>query len=259
LTGFPEGRSFGAILFDGDGVPGQGKAGILPLAWSSSVTHADVNQPYNPLGSDASSIGFLFHPDPLAPSEGVSRLYFDLPPNNGTPYAPIKVLVANDYDSSLDWYVARAEFPAHSSSHEVEYGPPPSVSPSMHGNGTITIEQPTAGRWYVALVNRGTKPTTRNVLVFASNDPVKQSLHFDGVATPKLAPGLYYNPSRSGHGVSLSQASGQQLLFWYTYLEDGTPTWYQAQATATRRRFGVVERAALSRRMGRQGAPDPSR
>ena len=39
-------------------------------------------------------------------------------------------------------------------------------------------------------------------------------------------------PQRSGHGVFISQASGQQVVDWYTYLEDGTPTWYLAQNTA---------------------------
>ncbi|HEX6832932.1 MAG TPA: hypothetical protein VF132_05310, partial [Rudaea sp.] len=51
-------------------------------------------------------------------------------------------------------------------------------------------------------------------------------------STTAPQPGVYYNPQRSGQGFFLSQASGQQALDWYSYLEDGTPTWYAAQTNA---------------------------
>lgn len=41
--------------------------------------------------------------------------------------------------------------------------------------------------------------------------------------------GLWFNPARSGHGFDLQFVEGGLLaLTWYTYNDDGSPTWYQA-------------------------------
>ena len=42
--------------------------------------------------------------------------------------------------------------------------------------------------------------------------------------------GLWYNPARSGHGMDLHYAGATQFVTWYTYNDDGSPTWYQAVA-----------------------------
>jgi hypothetical protein len=44
--------------------------------------------------------------------------------------------------------------------------------------------------------------------------------------TPEFQSGHYYNPSRSGHGAFLDFAGDQWVMVWYTYEDDGTPTWY---------------------------------
>ena len=49
-------------------------------------------------------------------------------------------------------------------------------------------------------------------------------------ALPLPADNAYYDPARSGHGVFLGQGAGQWVAYWYTYLQDGTPAWYLAQA-----------------------------
>ncbi len=49
------------------------------------------------------------------------------------------------------------------------------------------------------------------------------------LAQPTITPnqGLWYNPDRSGNGISFNRNSaGNYSLFWYTYLPDGTPFWY---------------------------------
>jgi YVTN family beta-propeller protein len=46
--------------------------------------------------------------------------------------------------------------------------------------------------------------------------------------TLKPMGGLWYNPARSGHGIDLQYGGDQQFVTWYTYNDDGTPTWYQA-------------------------------
>ena len=46
---------------------------------------------------------------------------------------------------------------------------------------------------------------------------------------PTITPryGLWYNPDRSGNSIELYRnGAGDHFLVWYTYEEDGTPTWY---------------------------------
>ncbi|MDJ0653792.1 MAG: WD40 repeat domain-containing protein [Xanthomonadales bacterium] len=43
-------------------------------------------------------------------------------------------------------------------------------------------------------------------------------------------PGLWFNPSRSGHGFDLQRQGDFLFITWYTYNDDGSPTWYQAAA-----------------------------
>ncbi|GMU44723.1 MAG: hypothetical protein AMXMBFR25_27090 [Lysobacterales bacterium] len=48
--------------------------------------------------------------------------------------------------------------------------------------------------------------------------------------TLKAIGGLWYNPARSGHGIDLGHAGTAMFATWYTYADDGSPTWYQAVA-----------------------------
>ncbi|HVF34444.1 MAG TPA: hypothetical protein VND91_03915, partial [Candidatus Saccharimonadia bacterium] len=50
--------------------------------------------------------------------------------------------------------------------------------------------------------------------------------------TLRAAAGLWYNPQRSGHGFDLEFLGSAMAVTWYTFLEDGSPTWYQAAAPA---------------------------
>ncbi len=231
LAPYAEGaRNFAVVLFDGG--DGQDAAGVLPLAWTPSFAFVDGNRPQMLL-QNPSVWSSLLLPGGLAPGQSMTRAYFDLPPNAGTtPYAPIAVTLVNDYYSDVDWYAAHTGFPGESASFLV--GPAPAAQTVLHGNATFTIQKPQAGRWFIVVRNTNPSTTLDDNTLFLFGNPVDPGLPAlnGNIATPTLAPGLYYNPQRSGHGVSLSQAGGQQMLFWYTYLEDGTPTWYLAQATA---------------------------
>jgi hypothetical protein len=97
---------------------------------------------------------------------------------------------------------------------------------SIHAGATESIDllapTLTPGRWYITPVNSGATAATFTLtskLDFAAGSvrPTMQS---------------YFNPNRSGHGMFLSQVSNIWALVWYTYLEDGTPVWYYAQANA---------------------------
>ena len=48
-------------------------------------------------------------------------------------------------------------------------------------------------------------------------------------AAATLKAGSYYNASRAGHGLFVYPSGNQLAVIWYTYLEDGTPTWYYMQ------------------------------
>lgn len=45
--------------------------------------------------------------------------------------------------------------------------------------------------------------------------------------------GNWHNPNRSGHGIELQTAGDRLVAIWYTYREDGTPTWYLASGEHT--------------------------
>jgi len=88
------------------------------------------------------------------------------------------------------------------------------------GNETITVNNPAAGRWYVTPVNASTA---------VANATVRATL--TGTA-PAIRPGGYFNPGRSGHGLFIHPSSTVLAGLWYTYLQDGTPTWYYLQGDA---------------------------
>lgn len=46
--------------------------------------------------------------------------------------------------------------------------------------------------------------------------------------TLRAKSGLWYNPARSGHGFDLQYLGSNMFVTWYTYADDGSPTWYQA-------------------------------
>ena len=48
--------------------------------------------------------------------------------------------------------------------------------------------------------------------------------------TLRARSGMYYNPARSGHGFDLQYAGEFLFITWFSYLDDGSPVWYQASA-----------------------------
>lgn len=86
-------------------------------------------------------------------------------------------------------------------------------------------------RWMIALTRPGT-----------STPPFQSATVTAWISANTVAPafrsGQYYNPDRSGHGVFIDFAGpaggapNQWVAVWYTYLQDGTPTWYYSQAAA---------------------------
>lgn len=80
--------------------------------------------------------------------------------------------------------------------------------------------------WYLTPVNYGKQRSMVRVSFGAYIDP-------DGSARYQtVRQGSYYNPRRSGHGVFVYRSGAAVSLLWYTYDEQGLPTWLYAQSPA---------------------------
>mgnify|MGYP002780412015 FL=1 len=89
------------------------------------------------------------------------------------------------------------------------------------GVGIVTpIAAPAAGRLHLVLRNRG-----------AAAASVTLAAQIDGEA-PRVRSGSYFNPARGGHGLFVYPAGDQWAGLWFTYLQDGSPTWYYLQGPA---------------------------
>ena len=199
-------------------LPGERRVGLLYLQRAPGETVVSVPFAITRTGNAPSPFG-------LAP--GVARavtlpagaahehLYVDLPP--GTTQATFRTQGTGG-DVSL--HAAHVALPA---GPVVAAAPPRAAAThSQAGAGadrTIIVANPAAGRWYLTPVNDGSSPAS--IEVSATIDSVD--------AVPPLRRGSYYNPARGGHGVFVYPSGGDHALLWYTYLQDGSPTWYYAQ------------------------------
>lgn len=62
---------------------------------------------------------------------------------------------------------------------------------------------------------------------------VSQTVSLSPAATINPTLGGWYNPQRNGNGIEIYRTTdGRYGLAWYTYLADGTPTWYQSDVVA---------------------------
>ena len=155
------------------------------------------------------------------------RLYFDVPPH------ATNVIFSTQSSANVDLYVARVDNAAATA--EASIAPAPArgaaVASATTSGGNEVIAVGTGmlspGRWYVTPVN--TSGAAADVTVHATISA--------SAARPGFRAGHYFNPSRPGHGAFIDFAGpagnpDQWLVVWYTYLEDGTPTWYYTQGAA---------------------------
>jgi len=212
------GTYYGAVMIDA--VPGVapnalGESGLVPL----SITR-------DPGGDDVADVLFpgltrnvsLFGPQTL------QHMFIDVPQGVAT------LEVDTDLVSSLaplSFSLIRTDFPPSSASSQVAAAPagPLAAGWSLDSfNHSRQISVPASpGRWYVVSQYNATK---------GAGFSLSTKLTYGGTPPPTLTPGNYFDPQRPGHGIFISQAGGQQVVDWYTYLEDGTPTWYVAQDIA---------------------------
>ncbi len=192
-----------------------GSAGILPVAITRVAGNDDAAAPFAS-GDDRVRV--------IENGETLAHQFIDV---SGAGTLTVQSSLLGDEQGSVDFYAVRADFPASSVSASVDAAPAAGAS-SVHWtisrSGISSVSQSipvTAGRWYIVASAKGDRAEIdlRTTLALTS-------------ATAPSQPGSYYNPQRSGHGIFISQAGGQQALYWYTYLEDGTAAWYVAQDNA---------------------------
>ncbi|HWT16792.1 MAG TPA: S8 family serine peptidase [Patescibacteria group bacterium] len=163
----------------------------------------------------------------LAAGQAHERIVIDVPPN------ATGLHVATSGSGEVDLYVAKATSAATPPTFAAAPARGQAQGTSIHAGATEAVDllapTLTPGRWYITPVNPGSGAATFTLtarLDFAA-----------GAARPVMQG--YFNPARSGHGMFLSQAESAWALVWYTYLEDGTPTWYLAANAAPTGNDGV--------------------
>jgi hypothetical protein len=155
----------------------------------------------------------------LMPGESQERAFFDVPPTAR------EVRFETTSAQNVDLYLSHRPFsatPGILSARQRSESLTSATTPS--GNEVLVVSGASLspGRWYVTPVNPGS--TLADLTVKATIA--------DSIAVPAMSAGHFYNPTRGGHGVSYEYVSGQRVLIWYTYLDDGTPIWYYAQGAS---------------------------
>jgi subtilisin family serine protease len=162
----------------------------------------------------------------LAAGSAHEQLVIDVPANASA------LVLRTQATGSIDLYAAHVATPAGPA---IVPAPPRAQAQASavggSGNKTLRIEgsQLQAGRWYVTPVNSGAA---------AAAFTVSATLEY-GAARVPLAPGAYFNPDRSGAGAFLYEIGDAWGFIWYTYLQDGTPTWYLGATPAPGAERGV--------------------
>lgn len=209
------GSYYGAILIDA--APGlNGQAGFVPFSFTRSEGGDDV--------ADALEPGAVRNLHYSHVQTTLQHVFMDVPP--GATSLEIDTSMVGAAVTPVSFAVVRADFPPASAAPQVDAAPATTPAASWVLNSVAqsnkTAVQVTPGRWYIVSQYVSSRADT-DVLLGVQ-------LVMGGATPPALTSGNYYNPQRSGHGIFLSRGAGQRAIDWYTYREDGTPTWYLATA-----------------------------
>lgn len=152
-----------------------------------------------------------------------SRLYFEVPEHAAT----VRVRVTSSVD--VDLFANRAFYTNPS---------PPLIGPGTARTAPVASDNGPLLTKEIEIANPvGTGPH-RMMVTLAR--PSSSGLNYANAtvtawvstqrAVPALRSGQYFNPDRAGHGVFVDFSGDQWVAVWYTYFEDGSPTWYYSQA-----------------------------
>jgi hypothetical protein len=216
----PNTRYYGAALIDplnATSIGSLGQAGFIPFALTRSMGNDDVVDALEPRAARTLS---------MAAGETLAHQFIDVP-------GQATLLIDTGYASgssnrgAVNFRLTRADFPVAASSPQIAAAPAATSSDAQWSLGGATTSKSVAvpvdaGRWYFVASNASTS---------SADVTVQFNLNLIQSVAPAAA-GAYYNPQRSGHGIYMSQAGDNQVAYWYTYLEDGTPIWYAGLNTS---------------------------
>lgn len=202
-------------------LPGQSRIGFVLLQSTAGTTIAEIPVTIK----RSATAGFA----PFALASGVARsvtlpagaahdkLYFQVPPNATS----VTFTTAGTGTVRLDVY--QVATPAGPTIPSAPVGTANGSSAIAGANQTVTLTGASlpAGRYYVKPTNTGAATATVNVTATINT-----------ANTLKVKDGSYFNPARGGHGMFVYSAASQLQLIWYTYFQDGSPTWYFVQSNA---------------------------
>ena len=202
-------------------LPADRRAGYVAVKMGPALSPAWIPMRITRTGGESAIALRAGEPTTLALAAGTAheRMFVDVP------VGATRMTVTTASEGAIDLYLAHAT-PAGA---EAGIAAAPAreladASATGAGGGETIIRSGTAelppGRWYVTPVNTGSEAAVVDVAV-----------DIDAVAAP-VRPGSYFNAARAGHGLFLYPAGGDWAGLWYTYLQDGTPTWYYLQGTA---------------------------
>jgi subtilisin family serine protease len=160
-----------------------------------------------------------------------NKLYFDVPSN------ATSVTLTSTGTGSVTLGAVRLATPV---APTIEAAPAVNTftSSAAGANQTINISGANlqAGRWYVKPANTGASTSTVSVKAVVNTS-----------AAINFKFGSYFNPARSGHGLFVYGNAADWAVIWFTYLQDGSPTWYYMEGPkpgANNIWKGVVYRSA---------------
>ena len=154
----------------------------------------------------------------LAPGAAQDRIFIDVPAGAS------RLDVQTTSGQNVDLFLAPAPTPASSPAIAAAPARAAAVASGIgaSGNESLSVSGAglTPGRWYVTPVNSDDQTATLTLTATVVG------------AAPIVRPGSYFNAARSGHGLFLYPAGDQWAGLWYTYLQDGSSTWYYLQGAA---------------------------
>jgi subtilisin family serine protease len=150
------------------------------------------------------------------------RLFIDVPPGTGK-LSVFSGSTDENHNDDLTLELKRLDF-------EDALGTPPfAASPanapvlvSASGSGgagpSISVINPDAGRWYAVMKNGNDSPSAIEIRVELDSQGAPFSVH-PGLWSPSSRPQL-------GQGYEYNWGESSRALVWYTYDEDGQPSWF---------------------------------
>lgn len=168
-----------------------------------------------------------------------NRMFFDIPP--GTDSFTVSTSVNSGQNAALKLELYRVDFDNAFTNAPFVAAPDTNSTPLASASGssstgptlTVTGNSAVPGRWFAVLKNTGNAFADINI---------RADIGFAGTPVP-LLPGLWQSAYRENlsQGYDFSSTGNYRAFAWYTYEEDGSPTWYLAAGPETGSNIWVAE------------------